>query len=404
MNDLKLNRFMNLLFAGVLILLIFAYITISKGSLSSSSAGNPYPEPNIDLIPSTPTETICDKWYSFFEKLPSDQQAMVQHEYQKCLEAVKTPPSLRESKPLPATPKPIKYESSLIRRKAGFGTIVETGFSPFPLYYLIKNQWYSDQTGKRISVYAGALRGDPSLGGKSLGKPLPGLLIVEVDEPGGKIFADERGEYWTPEKVGPVRIVDAEGMNIYLAAEDGTNFIFDVSTRQFVSSETNSPISRAAGVGVIIESGKVPFPVDGYTFTNYWTETKPETGTIFVLAGAQSNDLEKGAVVILLSPLENKCIIVEEAAYLMSIPGYPPRVAEADGELLTFVTDGGSTYKFDVSTRQFIFSPGAMAVEITVIPIHKTFNLLTPSPVRTPTRTPTVSPTITAVPTSNPYP
>lgn len=193
-------------------------------------------------------------------------------------------------------------------------------------------------------------------------------------------------------------------MNIILAAEDGTIFIFNVSTRQFISIRSDIPIRRAAGAGEIIESGKVPFPVDGYNFTNYWTETKPETGTIFVLAGAQSNDLEKGAVVILVSPLENKNIVVEEAAYLISIPGYPPRIAEVDGEILTFVTDGGSTYKFDILSRQFIFSPGEMKEDITVIPIHKTYNLLTPSPVRTPTRKPPPSPTITALPTSNPYP
>ncbi len=403
MNDRKLNQFENLLFAGVLILLIFTYITISKSSLPSSSPGNPYPEPNIDLITSTPTETICDKWYSFFAELPAEKRAIVQDEYQKCLEAAKTPSSLRESKPMPDTPKLIEYESSIFRRKAGNGTIVETGFSAFPSSYWIKNQWYSEQNGQQISVFAGAQRSDLG-GGQSLEKPLPGLLIVEVNEPGGKIFPDERGEYFTPQKVGPVRIVDAGGMKLTLVAENGTVFVFDVSTRQFLSTKTDTPVRRAAGAGEIIESGNTPLHVDGYDFVNYWAETKPEVGVITVLAGAQSNEHQKGAMVILVSPFENKNIVVEEAAYIMSIPGYPLRVAEADGEVLTLVTDGGSSYKFDVSLRRFIFSPGEKTADITIIPIQKTYNLLTPSPVRTSTFTPTPRSSSTALPTSNPYP
>lgn len=184
---------MNLLFAGLLILLIFAYITISKGSFPLSFAGNPYPEPNIDLITSTPTETICDKWFSFFAELPSEKRALEEEEYQKCLEAAKTPPSLWESKSIPDTPTPINIESSIIRRKAGNGTIIETGFSPFSSSYWIKNQWYSDQNGKGFVVYAGALRNDLSQGGKSLEKPLPGLLILEVFKPDEKFPSDEGG-------------------------------------------------------------------------------------------------------------------------------------------------------------------------------------------------------------------
>jgi hypothetical protein len=426
MNNQKINHFVNLLMGGLLIIIIFTFFIISNRSLPLSAAENPYPEPNTDMINFTPTENICDKWYSFFEKLPSDQQAMVQDEYQKCLEAAKTPPSLWQAKPIPNTPTPINVESSIVRRKAENGTIVETGFSLFPSFYLIKNQWYSEQNGKGISVFAGAQRSEPG-GEKSFEEPLPGILIVEVII-GQKTLPDEGGVYFTPEKVGPVRIVDAEGMKLTLVAKDGTVFIFDVATRQFIPSKSASPVSRVAGAGEIIESGSAPFPSDGYDIVNYWTESNPEIGVITVMAGAQSNDPKKGSLILLLSSLENKNTIIEETIFQVPFTNNELRIAEADGEIITLVNEGGSTYKFDVSSRKFVSLPPEITEDIEEIAIinrqvfpmsgptstrtfpvipRKTYTktaTLTPTRTRTPTRTPTPSPTITALPTSNPYP
>lgn len=418
MNLQKLRQFVKFLLGGLLMILIFTFVALSMRSLPSTSAGGPYPGPDSGMVTPTPSETICDKWFSYFNELPSDKRAIAEEEYKNCLEAIKTPSTLGMSKPIPATPVPGGDSSPFLRREAGFGTIVETSFSPLPSFYVIKNQWYSEQNGKQIIVFAGAQRSDPLQGEKSLDKPWPGLLIVAVNELGGKFLSDEGGKYWTPTKVGPVRIVEAEGMNLTLAAEDGTVFVFDVSTRQFISTVSDTPISRMAGAGDIVESRDTPFYVDGYDFVNYWTESRPEIGTITVMVGAQSNNPEKGVLVIVVSPLEDKNTVLEEVAYLTPIKGGALRIVEADGEILTIVSEDGLIYVFDVQSRQFLSLPSSSTEAVTVIPLvadsSEIKNTLTPTstpalgtvPVtRQPTYTPTLTsslPTSTRTPTRTP--
>jgi len=384
MNMQKLRQFVKFLLGGLLMLLTFAFVALSMRSLPSTSAGGPYPGPDSGMATPTISETICDKWFSYFKELPSDKRAIAEEEYKNCLEAIKTSSTLGWSKPIPATPVPGGNSSPFLHREAGFGTIVETSFSPLPSFYVIKNQWYSEQNGKQIIVFAGAQRSDPLQGEKSLDKPWPGLLIVEINELGGKFLSDEGGKYWTPTKVGPVRIVDAEGMNLTLAAEDGTIFVFDVSTRQFTSTVSDAPISRVAGAGDIIESRNTPFHIDGYDFVNYWTESKPEIGAITVMAGAQSNNPEKGVLVIVASPLGDKNTVLEEVAYLTPIKGGALRIVKADGEILTIVSDDGLIFVFDVPSRQFLSLPSGSNEAVTAVPLIMDSSIkITPTPTST---------------------
>ena len=147
------------------------------------------------------------------------------------LAALKTPQPAGVSKPIP-TDSPIQL-ADIPSRPAGAGTIVESGQAPFPAYYVFQNMWYMKKGDRVIRVYAGAQRGDPQQGGKTLDKPWPGVLMI-IASPGEEV------QYLTPVKAGVVKIVDAVGERLVLNAEDGRAFYFDVPGRQFANSLTES--------------------------------------------------------------------------------------------------------------------------------------------------------------------
>ncbi len=110
-----------------------------------------------------------------------------------------------------------------------------------PSRYQVKNEWVADWENKKLSVIAGALR-NAHPGEQSFAQPWPGLLIIRVWDRYGNVLKDERGEYFTPIRVGAVQIVDAIGIKLYLVAEDGTAFVFDVATREYLSEAIPSQI------------------------------------------------------------------------------------------------------------------------------------------------------------------
>lgn len=110
-----------------------------------------------------------------------------------------------------------------------------------PSRYQVKNVWFTDLEDKRLSVIAGALISDPK-SGLRLVQPWPGLVVIFMWDRNGNFLKDERGEYFTPIRVGAVQIVDAIGMKLYLVAEDGTAFVFDVATREYLSEAIPSQI------------------------------------------------------------------------------------------------------------------------------------------------------------------
>ncbi|MBO8162649.1 MAG: hypothetical protein H0Z34_02890 [Brevibacillus sp.] len=91
------------------------------------------------------------------------------------------------------------------------------------------NGWVSEtngtMNGKTVGVGVGSLTDDPEQGV---------VLVREFDEKRALISTVQ---VLTPEKVGPVKIVDYGGMKLTLAAEGGQQFIFNVAAKKFVERE-----------------------------------------------------------------------------------------------------------------------------------------------------------------------
>jgi hypothetical protein len=93
--------------------------------------------------------------------------------------------------------------------------------------------WYEEIGDKRIIVYAGGLRDYPGVApGAS-----QGFVSIEVETLAGEELPGG-GDYLTPTKAGPVRIIDAKRDRLVLRSDKGVTFYFDVPGRRFVSSLT----------------------------------------------------------------------------------------------------------------------------------------------------------------------
>ncbi len=77
-------------------------------------------------------------------------------------------------------------------------------------------------------VEGGAIHLDAA--GAYLPKPWQGIVSVRSDD-----HPNVGDLFLTPVKAGTTHIVDANGTQLKLVAEDGTSFTFDVSTLKFVS-------------------------------------------------------------------------------------------------------------------------------------------------------------------------
>jgi hypothetical protein len=118
------------------------------------------------------------------------------------------------------------------RQPAGAGNIVTDFVPPFPaMTHVITTMWYEDASGKRIFVYAGALRDSPGTNSPAS----QGVVIVVVQTPEGGALPGG-GTYLAPGKTGPLRIIGASGERLALKSDSGATLYFDVSTRQFVPS------------------------------------------------------------------------------------------------------------------------------------------------------------------------
>jgi hypothetical protein len=120
---------------------------------------------------------------------------------------------------------------------------------------------------------------------------------------------------------------------------------------------------RAAGAGTIVESGQAPFP-SYYLFLNKWYEIA-NGKVIQVFAGAQRSDplqggkyLDKpwpGLVIVSVSAPDFKTFFPKEGGeYRTPLRVGPVNVTDAVGERLVLVSDSGTTFYFDVPTRQFV--------------------------------------------------
>jgi len=303
--------------------------------------------------PVTP-EDFCAQGVPDIAKLPAEKQAMTKAEYQGCIEARRSPLPPPNSKPRPqTTPTVSTAATGIASRVAGAGTIIEHGLAPLPgMAYEILNSWYSEIGGKRTAVYAGARRDDPG------GAPgaSQGIIVVIVDTLDFKPLPEEGGEYPTPSKVGPVRIVEANGIQLTLVTQNGEAFFFNIASRQFIFPGPKTPVKRGAGAGKITESRATSPGLAGDDFVNQWSE-EINGQRLTVLAGSEHGNAHQGILVVSITSLSDPNTILNRNRYVTPLPFGAVYIVEANGEQLTLATREGGRFVFDVASRQFISWP-----------------------------------------------
>jgi hypothetical protein len=115
--------------------------------------------------------------------------------------------------------------SSPVEVKVGSGKIIETGNSSFSIApHAFINQWVGEVHGSRVTVLAGTDQKGSHNG-----------LVVVVKISGVSNQVVEEQAYVAPVQYGSLRIVQANGDQLTLVTAGGEEFVFDISTGQFVS-------------------------------------------------------------------------------------------------------------------------------------------------------------------------
>jgi len=339
---------------GIATLTLLGLTFVNMFAGPQATASNAAPGGGSGVLPPA-AETLCAPSFPEKNQLPpgNPKRAFLEQDYQSCVAAQQSPLPPPNSKSVPTSEPPVP--ANIARRAAGAGTIVENGLAPLPaMAYVIVNSWYQETGNKRTIVYAGARRDDP---GASTGAA-QGIVVVMVETLDHHALPQAGGEYPTPTQVGAVSIVDGNGMQLTLAAEDGTAFFFDVASGKFITPGPPSPVQRGAGKGVIVESGVTPASLGNYTFENQWSEDTPNEH-ITVWAGSEQSNDRQGAVVVTVTSRSQPAGALKEDAYVTPLPFGPVRVVEANGEQLVLATSSGGRFVFDLPSRQFISSPEA---------------------------------------------
>jgi len=110
---------------------------------------------------------------------------------------------------------------------------------------------------------------------------------------------------------------------------------------------------KAAGAGTIIEDGQAPISSMVFSGRNRWYEVKGDE-KIAVYAGADGQDPSQGVLIVVILSLD-ETTKKGGATYRSPIKDGALSIVGAEQERLTLVSEGGTTFIFDVAARQFVF-------------------------------------------------
>jgi hypothetical protein len=113
---------------------------------------------------------------------------------------------------------------------------------------------------------------------------------------------------------------------------------------------------QAAGAGFILTGAQLGMSSGDFKDTNMWLELLPDR-TIRVFAGGDGyiGDPTQGLLVISVkTPAPHRVLIGSIETYRTPTEAGPVTVIDAVGERLTLQADDGTTFYFDVATRQWV--------------------------------------------------
>jgi hypothetical protein len=415
MVDMRIRKFALNLIGYSLICLGFVFILwlaiTNLPSRENSQQSNeqtvidPYPIPTQnDPIDSQAAfiarKELCDKWYTMRKNpnLQGSLQRIMEADYQNCLKANNGRITKPEEIMLWPTAIPASSIVPFLRRPVGHGMIFETSISPLPSpTYVFVNQWLRVDGNSGVSVYAGAQQNDPQQSGRKLDKPWPGIVLIREFT---KTNTNEH-VYTMPTRHGLIRIVDIIANQIFLAAQDGTTVIFDLTTHAFIAKD--AVFNRKSGIGSIMESGVIDDPryiymSGNYDLINRWEAIIAEK-KMMIYAGTEKDvtnqgEYQRGVVVVINASINNRNDTTLDV-YQAPVNG-PLRVVDVNknGKEITLVTDTGEALVFDFANRTFIMP----------ISLINQSNGSTTEPYPFLMSTPQPTPTLMPTPVPLPYP
>lgn len=386
------RKWLWILLVGLVIVLLLTVlvpkgIQLGQASNLNSDSGNTSPN----------QETLCEQRYQFATDLPEEKRKPFEEEYDACIAALTITPDSNLSKAISTSESKAPIKEDRPRRVAGAGLIIY-GIQAVvsPEVFLQTNTWYEYKNERYLYVFGGSERIPAGSPDSSQGA----ILIDILDQ--YRRHTTEGGIYETPTKNGPVTIVDAQGEQLTLVAQDGTIFFFNVASRTFVNPSGLNPqknFERLAGKGTLIENGGSPFSGGKYVFVNRWEkETNGRRTTVYV--GEEKGSQGQGILLIANSIGEPKA---QDPTEVMTFPVTSPtlRIFDVKENLITMVGRWGETYVYDLASRRFLSK-----AEINLLPTDPAVTAFEASlPVVTPLPTPTLISTPNGTPTAMPaYP
>ncbi len=183
--------------------------------------------------------------------------------------------------------------------------------------------------------------------------------------------------YFTPQHVGPVKIVAVDGLLFTLVPAEPNSppvtFVFDFATRQWVTPGP-SPVPsllptppapttlegetphQIAGAGIIWQETSPHFTKLMHT-RNQWVERENQQGNS-VLVCAESKfpreDPQQGIIGVLYLEHDSGTFISGPDLYLTPLRAGAVQVIDAVGERLTLRAEDGTLFTFDIPTRQWV--------------------------------------------------
>jgi hypothetical protein len=224
--------------------------------------------------------------------------------------------------------------------------IFETGQAPLSRQLRIVNQWQSDAFGTHLQVYAGYLETDATQG------------IVVIHNTPFSLQGGEGHTYYTPTKVGAVRIVAVNGERLELISKSGSVFTFDVAAREFIGPDP-LPVwpSGIFALGEAAFPAGQPFPGNVYQISNVW-QGQLDGQHVRVFAGSYLSVPAQGTVVMQRVPADlwpKRDVGTPRATlFTTETDAGSLRITSAAGDTLSLLSSEGMAFTFDVKLGQLL--------------------------------------------------
>ena len=260
-------------------------------------------------------------------------------------------------------PLPTMSPATFLQRNAGAGRLVE-GLRNVNYIHSVglvpTNLWIQKSANKYIVVYAGEQL-NMALGGRS---EMQGVVFVEwrsLDTPGLSPVAGVLpggGVFPTPSRNGPIMIVDSVGQQLILRAIDGTSYVFDVRSQQYVSSPLGVSMLRSVAVGTITEKGDMPMDKPGFRPWNQWSNATGN-GRLSLFAGVEGGNgrefgVGTGKLVLVASQGQPTAADTPQVYSPQDTAHGPLRVFDVTNNQVILVDGFGKAFVFDLASHLFL--------------------------------------------------